>query len=192
MLSAIIATHESERALVPTLAALVPAAAAGLLAEVVVADAGSADATAEVAEFAGCRFISSKEPVGTRLKSAAATTRTPWLLFLRAGTVPQAGWIEATGRFVQATDMREGAACAGVFRPVAATDYMRPRFGEILALLRATLGGIPQADQGLLIARRFYEAVGGHNPSADAEATLLRRLGRRRMAMLPAAIDIVR
>jgi hypothetical protein len=69
---------------------------------------------------------------------------------------------------------------------------MRPRFGEILALLRATLGGIPQADQGLLIARRFYEAVGGHNPSADAEATLLRRLGRRRMAMLPAAIDIVR
>ncbi|MGB6348827.1 MAG: glycosyltransferase, partial [Pseudolabrys sp.] len=64
MLSAIIATYESERALVPTLAALVPAAAAGLLAEVVVADAGSADATAEVAEFAGCRFISSKEPVG--------------------------------------------------------------------------------------------------------------------------------
>ena len=53
MLSVIIATHESERALVPTLAALVPGAAAGLLAEVVVADAGSRDATAEVADIAG-------------------------------------------------------------------------------------------------------------------------------------------
>ena len=158
----------------------------------VVADAGSADATAEVADFAGCRFISSKEPVGIRLKSAAATTRAPWLLFLRAGTVPQAGWIEATGRFMQATDMREGAACAGVFRPIAATDYMRPRFGEILALLRVTFGGSPQADQGLLIARRFYQAVGGHDASVDAEAQLLRRLGRRRMAMLPAAISVIR
>ncbi|MGB6349369.1 MAG: glycosyl transferase, partial [Pseudolabrys sp.] len=131
-------------------------------------------------------------PVGMRLKSAAATARTPWLLFLRAGTVPQAGWIEATGRFMQVTDMRDGAACAGVFRLVAATDYMRPRFGELLALLRATLGGSPHPDQGLLSARRFYEAVGGHDASADAEATLLRRLGRRRMAMLPAAIGVVR
>jgi glycosyltransferase involved in cell wall biosynthesis len=192
MLSAIIATHESERTLVPTLAALVPAAAAGLLAEAIVADAGSADATAEVADFAGCRFISSKEPAGIRLKSAAATARAPWLLFLRAGTVPQAGWIEATGRFMQATDMREGAACAGVFRPVAAADYMRPRFGEILALLRATFGGSPQPDQGLLIARRFYEAVGGHDASADAEVTLLRRLGRRRVAMLPVTIGVIR
>ncbi len=59
MLSAIIATHESERALVPTLAALVPGATAGLLGEVIVADAGSRDATAEVADIAGCRFIAS-------------------------------------------------------------------------------------------------------------------------------------
>ena len=102
MLSAIIATHESERALVPTLAALVPGAAAGLLAEVVVADAGSRDATAEVADIAGCRFISSAEPIGARLKAAAASTRSPWLMFLRAGAVPQAGWIEAANRFMVA------------------------------------------------------------------------------------------
>ena len=57
MLSAIIATHESERALVPTLAALVPGAMAGLVREVIVADGGSRDATAEVADVAGCRFM---------------------------------------------------------------------------------------------------------------------------------------
>ena len=46
MLSAIISTHESERSLVPTLSALVPAAATGLIADVVIADANSRDATA--------------------------------------------------------------------------------------------------------------------------------------------------
>jgi len=88
MLSVIIATHESERTLVPTLAALVSGATAGLLGEVVVADGGSRDATAEVADIAGCRFMTSAEPLGARLKAAAASARSPWLLFLRAGCVP--------------------------------------------------------------------------------------------------------
>ena len=77
MLSTIIATHESERILVPTLAALIPGATAGLLGEVVVADAGSRDATAEVADVAGCRFMVSSDPLAARLKAAAASTRTP-------------------------------------------------------------------------------------------------------------------
>src|SRR5664280_2572812 len=100
MLSAIISTHESERVLVPTLAALVSGATAGLLGEVVVADAGSRDATAEVAEIAGCRFISTTAPLGARLKAAATSTRAPWLLFLRAGCVPEPGWIEAANHFI--------------------------------------------------------------------------------------------
>ena len=77
MLSAIIATHESERALVPTLAALVPGAVSGLVTEVLVADAGSRDATREVADVAGARFMSSSDPLGIRLKAAAASTRSP-------------------------------------------------------------------------------------------------------------------
>jgi glycosyltransferase involved in cell wall biosynthesis len=192
MLSVIIATHESERALVPTLAALVPGAAAGLLAEVVVADSGSRDATAEVADIAGCRFISSTEPIGARLKAAAASTRSPWLMFLRAGAVPQAGWIDATDRFMQATDLLNGAARAAVFRPPAPTDYLRPSLAEIIALLRTALGGGPDPEQGLLIARRFYEAVGGHSAGDDAETALLRRLGRQRTAMLPTAVAVTR
>ena len=66
MLSAIIATHESEHALVPTLAALVPGVTAGLLGDVVITDAGSNDATADVAEVAGCRFMASSDPLGAR------------------------------------------------------------------------------------------------------------------------------
>src|SRR5690242_8931367 len=192
MLSAIIATHESERALVPTLTALVPATTAGLLTEVVIADAGSRDATAEVAEFAGCRFISSTDPLGTRLKAAAGTTRSPWLLFLRAGAAPEAGWVPAAERFMAANSLSDDDTRAAVFRPAAIGDLMRPGFSELAALLRVIFGGAPRPEQGLLIARRSYDALGGHSGGEQAEATLLRRLGRRRVVMLPVAIGNLR
>jgi glycosyltransferase involved in cell wall biosynthesis len=185
MLSAIIATHESERALVRTLAALVPGAVAGLVSEVVVADGGSRDDTEQVADVAGCRFISSTEPIGARLKEAAASTRTPWLMFLRAGCVPEPAWVTAVERFMQMADA-SGGSRAAVFRPPAIGDLMRPGLSEIVAMLRVTFGGTPKPEQGLVIARRFYDALGGHDRNADAEAAMLRRLGRRRIAMLPA------
>ncbi len=188
MLSAIIATHESERALVPTLAALVPAVTTGLLREVVVADAASTDATAEVAEFAGCRFISSGDPLGPRLKAAAQQTRAPWLMFLRAGVVPAPGWMQATERFMQAAEAADKPRAA-VFRPAGVADLMRPGLRELLALLRVMLGGAPRPEQGLLIARRFYETLGGHNGADEAEAALLRKLGRRRIVMLAAGTN---
>ena len=184
MLSAIIATHDSERTLVPTLAALVPGATAGLLSEVIVADAGSHDATAEVADVAGCRFMNSADPLGARLKAAAASTRSPWLLFLRAGCVPEPGWITAADRFMEATDRLDSAARAAVFRPPGIADLLRPGLSEVIALLRVALGGGAKPEQGLLIAKRFYDAVGGHPEGGDPEAAILRKLGRRRVMML--------
>lgn len=192
MLSVIIATHELERALVPTLAALVPGAATGLIGEVVIADAASHDATADVAEIAGCRFISSNDPLGVRLNASATSTRSPWLMFLRAGAVPQPGWIDAADHFMQSTDVLGGAARAAVFRPPGAADHLRPTLGEVFALLRSALGSGPGPDQGLLISRHLYEAVGGHPPGANAETALLHRLGRRRIAMLPVAVTLTR
>lgn len=192
MLSAIIATHESERELVPTLAALVPAAAAGLLGEVVVADADSRDATAEVADIAGCRFMSSAEPLGARLKAAAMSTRAPWLMFLRAGCMPEPGWIEAVDSFMATADRLESQVRAAAFRPSGAADLLRPGLSEVIVLLRVVLGGGVRPEQGLLIARRFYDAVGGHPEAADAEAALLRRIGRRRIAMLSIGARIAR
>lgn len=192
MLSAIIATHESERSLVPTLSALVPGATAGLIGEVVVADAGSTDATAEVADIAGCRFMSSTEPLGIRLKAAALSTRTPWLLFLRAGCVPEPGWVVAADRFMAGTDRLDGAARAAVFRPAGAADLLRPALSELFALLRVAFGGGARPEQGLLIARRFYESLGGHPEGAEPEAALLRKIGRRRLVMLPAAASAPR
>lgn len=190
MLSAIIATHESERALVPTLAALVPGATAGLLAEVIVADAASRDATAEVADIAGCRFMSSAEPLGPRLKEAAQGARAPWLMFLRAGCVPEPGWVTATERFVEAAALADNAAQAAVFRPRGTSHLLRPGLAEVVALLGAAFGGRPKPDQGLIINKRFYLELGGHPERADAETALLRRIGRRRIAMLATSINL--
>ena len=190
MLSAIISTQDSERSLVPTLSALVPAAAAGLLAEVVIADAGSRDATADVADIAGCRFKSSTEALGTRLKAAAASVRGPWFMFLRAGAVPQPGWIEAADHFIQTTGRLEDAGRAAIFRLPGLTHAVRPGFAELLAGVRTVIARGPRPEQGLLIARRLYDAIGGHSTGDDAEVAILRRLGRQRLVVLPAAITI--
>jgi len=183
MLSVVIATHDSERALLPTLAALVAGAAAGVVREVIVADAGSRDATAAIADGAGCRVLTSAQTRGARLKAAAATARAPWLLFLAPGTVPDATWIEDTRRFIQQAELRGCAATyAAAFRPGPAT--FRPALLEAFALLRAALGARPDASQGLLIARSLYDALGGHRDVAEPERELGRRLGRRRVVLL--------
>lgn len=186
MLSVVIPTHESERLLVPTLAALVPGAMSGLVSEVVVTDAGSHDATEQVADVAGCRFISAGGTLGLRLRQAAVSTRTPWLMFLRAGNVPEPGWIAACEGFMAANSLSDTPRAA-VFRPPGAADLLRPGLSEVLTLLRVMFGGGARPEQGLLIARRFYDTLGGHPDSADPEAAMLKKLGRRRLAMLNAA-----
>ena len=70
MLSVVIATENAERVLVPTLAALVPGATAGIVREVIVADAGSSDATTMIADAAGCRIDVTPAPLGQRVEMA--------------------------------------------------------------------------------------------------------------------------
>ena len=175
MLSVIIATHDSERALVPTLAALVPGATAGIVRDVIVADGGSRDKTEEVADIAGCAFFTSTEPRGARLKAAAEQARGDWLMFLEAGTVPGITWIDETIAFVE---QGPDAPRAAVF---ASSDPF--------ALLRRLF--LPRARQGLILSRSFYRERGGHRgDAAHPEADLLRRIGRRRLVTLRAAAEL--
>jgi len=186
VLTAIIATAESERALVPTLAALVPGSTSGLLSEVILADAASRDATAEVADIAGCRLMSSTAPLGTRFKAAAQAAKTPWLMFMRAGAVPEPSWVDAVTAFIHVT-RQAGDRRAAAFR---ARPVVEPRSAarEFWSLLFAIVAGGPSPDQGLLIARDHYEAIGGHEDGDDAERRMIARIGRRDIALLSAAM----
>ena len=190
MLSAVIPTDESERTLVPTLAHLVAGAADGMLREVIVADAGSKDATADVADVAGCRFMTLPGALGPRLTAAAATARASWLMFLRPGIVLDVSWVREVARFIETSDQRtDGVVPAAMFRPGASAG--RPVLMEALSLLRVALGGRPSPEQGLVIAKRVYDELGGHRDRADTEADLLRRIGRRRIVMLRAGAVVV-
>lgn len=173
MLSIIIATHDSERALVPTLAALVPGATAGIVREVIVADGGSRDETEQVADIAGCRFLSSAELLGSRLRAAAATARGEWLMFLRPGMVPGTSWVDETAAFAQRPTHRLGAA------------VFAPETNGLLAPLSRMLSLIPRPEQGLILRQSLYDELGGHRPNVnDPENDLLRRIGRSRLATL--------
>jgi glycosyltransferase involved in cell wall biosynthesis len=186
MLSVVIATENAERSLVPTLAALVPGAMAGVVREVIVADAGSDDATATIADAAGCRIDVLQAPLGERLRQAAASARAAWLLFLRPGAVPDATWTEEARRFIERAELGgQVDARAAAFRRSGEADTVGAALVEALELIAAAFGVRPQPQQGLLISKTLYERSGGHlGDDADPEASLLRRLGRRRIVML--------
>jgi hypothetical protein len=174
--SIILATHDSERALVPTLAALVPGATAGIVREVIVTDADSRDSTREVADIAGCHFLVSPEPLGARLKAAARGARGDWLMFLQPGAVPGFTWIDETIAFADKAhiDLR-----GAVF----------DQAGGVLAALRRTLF-LPDARQGLIVRKTTYEQLGGHRAdAANPEQALLRRIGRGRLTTLRTAVS---
>jgi glycosyltransferase involved in cell wall biosynthesis len=175
MFSIVVTTRDSERALVPTLAALVPGATAGIVREVIVADAGSADATAEVAEIAGCRFISTIGPLGARLQAAVQGARGHWLMFLHAGAVPGPTWIDEVAAFCE----REFAAArAAVFSAEHA----------LFSTLRRQVF-LPRAEQGLILRKPHYGELGGHRADvADPERRLLQKLGRGQITHLRTAV----
>ncbi|MEN3378905.1 MAG: hypothetical protein V7604_4260 [Hyphomicrobiales bacterium] len=174
MFSVIIPTADSERALVPTLAALVPGATAGIIREVIVTDAQSRDQTEEVADIAGCRFVSSAEPLGARLNATARTARGDWLMFLRPGSVPGPTWIDETIAFADEISRRD--------RPNAA--IFQPETTTVLDIFARALRRPVSPRQGLIIAKAFYLELGGHPDTASPEAAFLRRLGRRRIVTL--------
>jgi hypothetical protein len=185
MLSVIIATDESERALVSTLAALVPGATAGAIREVIVADKDSHDQTAEVADVAGCRLLVTPAPPAVRLRAAAAVARAGWLMFLRPGIAPDATWIPEVMRFVEDAELADRA------EPVAAVFSPAQGAPNLVTRLKSLARRGPKPEQGLIVAKRLYDSLGGHRDAvADCETDLLRRLGRRRIVVLRTAILI--
>ena len=175
MLSVIIPTRDSERLLVHTLVALVPGATAGVVREVIVADGGSRDETEQVADIAGCVFLSSGQSLGARLNVAAERARGDWLMFLAPGTVPGPTWIEETAAFAQ----ERGQAAVFSAQRAGLADRVRRLFAAL-----------PGAEQGLIIRKALYAELGRHRAdAADPERDLLRRIGRCRLTVLRTSVS---
>jgi len=189
MLSVVIPTSESERTLVRTLACLVPGATEGLVSEVILADAGSSDETAAVADVAGCRFMPMPGPLGERLKAAAASARAPWLMFLRPGVVLDSAWPRDVEDFLARTG--SDGMQAATFRP-ATPGSRRSMLGDALVLAFAALFRRLDPDRGLIVHKRLYMQLGGHRADAgDPERDLLRRIGHARITVLRCAASLI-
>ena len=100
------------------------------------------------------------------------------------------GWIDETARFVERAE-QTGSPGAAVFRAAPKPGARQPALIEALALLRLSFGARPRPDQGLVIRKDLYRALGGHT-GADPEDDLLRRLGRRRITVLRSGATPVR
>jgi glycosyltransferase involved in cell wall biosynthesis len=150
MISAVIATLNDEARLEATLAALTAPAIDGFVREVIVADAGSTDATLAIAEEAGARIVTARGAAAFGEGCAAA--RQPWFLLLKAGTRLEAGWEQAAWRHVNDHSDR-----AGWFSLSLKAGGLQARALEIRAALEARLLGRLRAEQGLLIPRRLFD-----------------------------------
>ena len=185
MLSVIIPTEGVEQPTVATLAALVPGAAAGVVREVLLVDGADNGVIERVADVAGCRFLRFEGSRAAALAEGAKQARSPWLMFLRAGAMLDAGWIEETTQFIQGV-ASSGRPRAGIFR-YARSPYADTRLRDRLRFLARIAG--PLTDQGLLIARDHYDLLGGYSPDARrSEAKLLRQLGHASRTQLRSRI----
>ncbi len=183
-ISIIIPSLNAAAALHRSLPPLAEFAALDLIREVVVADGGSADETAAIAEASGARFVQAEKGRGVQLVAGAEAARGDWLLFLHADTVLQPGWDGAVRDFIGNS---ENLRYAGYFRFALDDGRLGARRIQWLANLRARILGLPYGDQGLLISRGFYRRLGGFRPLALMEdVDLVRRIGRGRLQMLKA------
>ena len=152
--------------------------------EIVVADGGSVDDTPAVAAAAGAKLVAGARGRGSQLAAGAAAATREWLLFLHADCTPEPGWAEAVAVFIARP---RAAERAGYFDLALDDHAAAARRLERVVAWRCRILALPYGDQGLLISRALYDAVGGFAPLPLMEdVDLARRLGRRRLARIDA------
>lgn len=183
-LSIVIPTLNVAAQLGATLDALAEAEDARLVPELIVVDGGSKDDTVVLAQARGARVLTAAPSRGGQLAAGSAAATGDWLLFLHSDTRLEPGWSLAVARFIAEPTNEERAA---FFRLALDDDSGSARRVERLAAWRCRALGLPYGDQGLLIARVFYQQLGGFRPLPLMEdVDLVRRIGRGRLVFLEA------
>jgi rSAM/selenodomain-associated transferase 2 len=144
------------------------------LAEIIVADGGSADGTAAAAQVLGARIVETAPGRGRQLRAGGAAASGEILLFLHADSVFPAGGLAA---LTAALD-RDPAIPGGNFRVVFDGDsgFARWLTGFYACLRRFALY---YGDSGIFVRRAVYAAIGGFAPMPLMEDyDFVRRLER--------------
>jgi rSAM/selenodomain-associated transferase 2 len=172
MLSVVIPALNAAARLPLCLEALVAPAVEGLVTEVIVVDGGSQDASVAIAGGFGATVLTAPPGRGGQLKKGAEAARGAWLLFLHADTVLEPGWADEVRGFISGDDAR-----AGVFTLAFDATGFAPRLICAGAMVRTRMFKAPYGDQGLLVSRALYDAVGGYADMALFEdVDIIRRI----------------
>ena len=158
--------------------------------ECIVADGHSSDDTVAVAKRFGATVVLLDDALlpgrGVQLREGAHVARGEWLFFLHADTKPMPAWAEEARAFMAAPENHHLAAS---FRFVLESQKPQARRIEQLVAWRTRALGLPYGDQGLLLARAVYDAIGGFTSIPIMEdVDIVRRLGKSRLAFLDTAL----
>lgn len=126
------------------------------LAEVIVADGGSRDATAAVVTATGAQLLISSPGRASQMNAGAALARGNILLFLHADTqLP----LDALSLVEQAIS---SGAVWGRFDLRLSGRHWLLRIVERMINWRSCLTGIATGDQAIFLRRELYESLGGY------------------------------
>ena len=154
-----------------------------------VVDGGSRDATLARAREGGAGAIGAPRGRGSQLAAGGAAAQGDWLLFLHADTLLPPGWDATVAAFAANPANRERA---GVFALRFDDPSPAARRLEAIAAWRSRRFGLPYGDQGLLIARDFYERLGGFQALPIMEdVAMVRRIGRKRLVTLDGHVTTI-
>ena len=171
MLSIVVPTLNEAAGIEAALAALAPLHARG--AEIVVADGGSTDGTAALAQRHADRVIAAPRGRANQMNAGAAAAQGDVLLFLHADTRLPA---DADRLIAQA--LADGHAWGRFDVAIAGRHPLLPLIARLMNL-RSRLTGIATGDQAFFVSRAAFAACGGFPPIPLMEDIALSRALKR-------------
>jgi rSAM/selenodomain-associated transferase 2 len=134
-------------------------------AELLVVDGGSSDGTVDAALRGGATLLLGEAGRAAQMNLGAAASRGSWLFFLHADSEPR--FTQAELEFflesasAGAASMLDGHPCWGFFRVRLSGHVRALRLIGWFMNRRSRLTRVATGDQGLLVRRSTFEAVGG-------------------------------
>ena len=155
----------------------------GFVRTVIIVDGGSSDSTRHIASRHSVTLLRAGRGRGYQMRIGGEHVTTDWLLFLHSDTVLEHGWQASVCEFLTGDNLNT----CGVFSFGLDDFSSDARRVERLANWRSRVLGLPYGEQGLLISREFYNALGGFQPLPLMEdVEIIRRIGKSRLKILNA------
>ncbi len=165
---------------------------AGVHLSLIVVDGGSRDATAEIARAADAAVLHSPPGRGQQMNLGHARAKAPWRLFLHADS-----------RLPEMHQLQQAIALMAHHHPAHSAGHWPLRFTDapegharlfqfLEAKSRSGRPGTIHGDQGLLIHRRFLDALGGFDarlPFFEDVRLSQAVFARGRWLLLPGVIE---